>query len=266
MLLGIGQFSKICNVSVKTLRYYDSIGLLNPEFVDRLSGYRYYDEGQLEKMLLINRLKRYGFSLSEIAELIDSDKKELFLKLKGQISVITAEINHKKMLLKEIKSILNNYERTGEMMSYTDNYEISIIKTDDIYILSSRQNMSVEDFGKYYGRLFEKIASEKIRPTGKVLAIYHDKEFDEKNSDIEVGVEIADREKATNVLKASLCVKTTHKGSYANLTEAYAAVVKYIDGNGKKIAAPPYEIYRKSFIDNLPADKWETDIYFPIEK
>lgn len=266
MLLGIGQFSKICGVSVKTLRYYDSIGLLRPDFVDRLSGYRYYDEARLEKMLLINRLKRYGFSLSEIDILINSDEKELFLKLKEQTSVIKGEIDRRKILLMEIEAILANFERTGEIMAVSDNYEISIVKTEDIYILSSRQNMSVEDFGRYYGILFAKIARENIAQTGKVLAVYYDKEFDEKNSDIEVGIEITDRDKSTNIIKGSLCAKTTHKGSYANLTEAYAAVVKYIDREGKKIAAPPYEIYRKSHIDRIPANLWETDIYFPIKE
>ena len=68
-MLTIGEFSKICRVSTKTLRYYDRIDLLKPGQVDNDSGYRYYEVAQLQDMLLISRLKQYQFSLPEIAAL-----------------------------------------------------------------------------------------------------------------------------------------------------------------------------------------------------
>ena len=54
-MLSIGEFSKICKVSTKTLRYYDEIGLINPSKINQENGYRYYSIEQLETMLLINR-------------------------------------------------------------------------------------------------------------------------------------------------------------------------------------------------------------------
>ena len=81
----IGEFSKVCQVSVKTLHHYDRIDLLKPRKVDRFTGYRYYDREQMERMLLIKRLKRYGFSLEEIREFLDcTDTRALFLKLLKQ--------------------------------------------------------------------------------------------------------------------------------------------------------------------------------------
>jgi len=64
-VLSIGEFSKICGVSTKTLRYYDEIGLINPDEINAESGYRYYSIEQLKRMLYINRLKSYHFSLEE---------------------------------------------------------------------------------------------------------------------------------------------------------------------------------------------------------
>ena len=61
-LLSIGEFSSICKVSAKTLRYYAEIGLIHPEEIDPENGYRYYSISQLETMLFINRLKSYRFS------------------------------------------------------------------------------------------------------------------------------------------------------------------------------------------------------------
>ncbi|TDX96666.1 UNVERIFIED_CONTAM: MerR-like DNA binding protein [Lysinibacillus xylanilyticus] len=50
-MLSIGEFSKICGVSTKTLRYYDEIGLINPDEINAESGYRYYSIEQLKRML-----------------------------------------------------------------------------------------------------------------------------------------------------------------------------------------------------------------------
>lgn len=267
MLITIGQFSKICSVSIKTLRYYDKVDLLKPAKVDKWTGYRYYDELQLNDMLIINRLKRYGFSLIEIKSFLSTqDKRVLCLKLKEKEKNIEFDIDNKKMLLNELKSIIKNFERTGKIMDLKNKYNIITTTRNDTAILSSRQNMSVEDFGKYYGLLFTKIARNKINTLGEVIAIYHDKEFDENNSDIEVAIAVKDAENATRILKGGLCASTVHKGAYANLPEAYASIVKWIEENNYKIAAPPYEIYRKSHIDNIPADEWETDIYFPVSK
>ena len=84
-MLQIGEFSKVCQVSVKTLHHYDKIGLLVPAEVDRLTGYRYYQVEQIDTMNYIQRLKRYEFSLEEIQQILAfSDKKEISEILRRQ--------------------------------------------------------------------------------------------------------------------------------------------------------------------------------------
>ena len=84
-MLTIGQMSKVCGVSVKTLRHYDKIGLLKPQRIDEINGYRYYEDAQIGTMLLIGRLKRYGFSLMEIQALLTiPDSRELLRQLYKQ--------------------------------------------------------------------------------------------------------------------------------------------------------------------------------------
>ena len=73
LMLSIGEFSNICKVSAKTLRYYAEIGLILPDEVNPENGYRYYSIEQLETMLFINRLKSYNFSLEEIKAILDND-------------------------------------------------------------------------------------------------------------------------------------------------------------------------------------------------
>lgn len=62
----IGEFSKIVNMSVRTLRYYDEINVLKPGYVDSFSNYRYYTEDNISEANLITILRSVGFSLEEI--------------------------------------------------------------------------------------------------------------------------------------------------------------------------------------------------------
>ena len=62
-LFSIGEAAQICGVSIRTLRYYDSIGLLSPAQIETDSGYRYYSQKQIFLLALIQDLKSFDFSL-----------------------------------------------------------------------------------------------------------------------------------------------------------------------------------------------------------
>ena len=70
-MIPIGKFSRICQVSVKTLRLYDQIGILKSAYIDANSSYRYYEPDQLDTMIFIQRYKRFGFSLEEIKSMLE---------------------------------------------------------------------------------------------------------------------------------------------------------------------------------------------------
>ncbi|MFD3449019.1 MerR family transcriptional regulator [Microbacteriaceae bacterium 4G12] len=73
-MYSIGKFSEICNVPVKTLRYYDDIGLLTPSYIDPITNYRYYDYEKIQVMKKIILLKSCQFSLTTIYETYDGAK------------------------------------------------------------------------------------------------------------------------------------------------------------------------------------------------
>lgn len=87
-MLKIGDFSKLSKISIRMLRHYDEIGLLHPQEIDDMTGYRYYSEAQLPEAGRIQMLKNLGFGLSMIREILESyeDAAELerFLTLKRQ--------------------------------------------------------------------------------------------------------------------------------------------------------------------------------------
>jgi DNA-binding transcriptional MerR regulator len=67
-MIRIGDFSKLSRVPIKTLRYYDEIGLLTPDKVDEFTGYRHYSHEQSARLNRILALKDQGFSLKQAAK------------------------------------------------------------------------------------------------------------------------------------------------------------------------------------------------------
>ena len=72
MKMLIKEIAKLTGVSVRTLHYYDEIGLLKPSSVDSQNGYRYYDEKSLERLQEILFYRELDFPLKAISEIISS--------------------------------------------------------------------------------------------------------------------------------------------------------------------------------------------------
>lgn len=266
-MLQIGEFSKICQVSVKTLHHYGRIGLLTPAEVDRFTGYRYYRMEQIDTMNYIQRLKRYGFSLEEIQHLLTiSDHNELANALRQQRNKLRQKQQETTVILSELQAHISIFERTGDIMTYQKGYTVEIKKSPAMNVLSKRAMMGVDEFGKYYGTLFERAPKEHATPTGLNGARYHDKEFNRESSDIEVFIGIRESDKADLVMEPCECAMTVHHGGYSTLSEAYGAVASWIAGNGYEIAGAPFDLYTKTQFNSPSPEDWETEVYFPIRK
>lgn len=119
-LYSTGEFAKIAGVTLRTIRYYDKIGLLKPTLVLN-NGYRRYCNKDLITLQKIIALKQLGFSLEEIYPLIQEDDKESFKKsIQLQISLIDQKIqklNTLKESLKATEKLLNNKNISWDKIS-----------------------------------------------------------------------------------------------------------------------------------------------------
>lgn len=82
----ISQFAKLCNTSIKTIRFYDNKGILHADYVSEENGYRFYEKDTVEIFRQILKLKEAGFTLAEIDQ-----------HLKAQDGISTEKLIDKKI-------------------------------------------------------------------------------------------------------------------------------------------------------------------------
>ena len=132
----IKEFAQQIGVSVRTLHYYDEIGLLKPSEVDAQNGYRFYDERSLERMQEILFYRELDFSLKTIAQILSSPDYDKQQALTRQRKLLLA----KKERLEQLINALDGLEK-GEGFMKNNEYE----KLKDEYAEEVRQRWGSTD-------------------------------------------------------------------------------------------------------------------------
>lgn len=116
MKMQIKEFAELIGVSVRTLHYYDEIGLLKPSEVDAQNGYRFYDEKSLERMQEILFYRELDFSLKTIAQILSSPDYDKQQALSRQQQLLLA----KKERLERLIDALDSLEKGKSFMKNND--------------------------------------------------------------------------------------------------------------------------------------------------
>ncbi|MBE6170627.1 MerR family transcriptional regulator [Enterococcus casseliflavus] len=263
-LYRIGMFSKMNQVTIKTLRYYDEVGLLKPHFIDPDNGYRYYISSQLAPLHRLLALRRMGYNIDEIKQVQAGESERRILHRKRQ--QLMREITERMAMLTQIEGYLQQEE---------DNYQMIVKRLPAVIVASMR--MVVPNFDRLFSMIPE--MGLQMETAGCVCAlpeycftIYHDNEYKEENIDVEVCeavTEMKDNQgnltfKQIEEVPEAVC--TVHKGAYTEFPKAYAAVIQFAENNGYRITGP----FRESYIDGIwnkeSEEEWLTEIQLPVEK
>lgn len=131
-----GEFAKLANVTERTLRYYDKIGLLKPSSI-LSNGYRQYTDSDLLKLQKILSLKHLGFSIEEIFPIVleDQNLKESF---KMQIDLIDSRIKHMTAIKDSMESIISTIN--DKNIDWTKIISLIKMSSDDSNIIEHYKN------------------------------------------------------------------------------------------------------------------------------
>ncbi len=237
-MIKIGEFSKLVQVPVPTLRYYDQVGLLKPVEVDRFTGYRYYSASQLPRLHRILALKGLGFSLEQIGVVLAEGLTPE--QMRGMLRLRHAQISQY-----SVRAILPNHSAVGALFG-------------EVY----------EALGSHVGEALGPNPEEG----GQTLVLCYDTEFKERDVDgaavfmLRCRVPESGRMRV-HELPAATMAATVHHGSYNTIGEAHEAVFKWIEANGYRIAGPDREL---NLYHTMPIRQddpsYVTEIQYPVEK
>jgi DNA-binding transcriptional MerR regulator len=269
MKFSIGEFSRITSLSIKSLRLYHEKVILVPAIVDEFTGYRYYDETNIETARTVKILKEYDFSLAEIKEIIDEcgDESEIVEQLIKKKNEIEKKIARYKDVSLSIEQIIQKEKENK--MNPENEFEIEEKKVETLLIAGHRMKGKYSDVGKGFG-LISKRVGRNIN--GKAMSLYYDSEFKEDGANFEPcfpirkgtsGEGIAVRE-----LKGGRCISLIHKGPYDKLGDSYKKIFGYINEKGYKTQIPSREVYVKGpgMIFRGNPKNYLTEIQIFIEK
>lgn len=262
----IGMFSKMNQVTIKTLRHYDEIGLLKPAYVEQWTGYRYYTTEQLPILHKILALRDMGFTLEEIKQILGgASQQSLLMKKKAELMTKIAEDT---MKLAQVECYLSGH------IKETEN-PVIVKELPEVIVASMR--VVIEN----YDSLFSVVPSmgAEMERLGCVCAlpaycfnIYHDGEYKEENIDIEVCEAVTEKKPDSEMVKFQVLPKVPnaacilHKGPYSELGRTYRALLAWIAQNEYEIV----DFARESYIDgiwNKDSDRdWLTEIQIPVRK
>jgi DNA-binding transcriptional MerR regulator len=187
----IGDFSQLGQVSVRTLRLYDEMGLLKPAQVDDFTDYRYYSLEQLPHLNRIVALKDLGFSLKEVAEFVEENVslEDLRKMLGRKQDEVTQKLYEEQTRLHRLEARLKQIELENAPL----NYDVTIKKVPAATIFSKRNFVpNLEDMDKYctrfYNELYEVINAQKLNVIAPEFTLFHLREYVTENVDVEVCV------------------------------------------------------------------------------
>lgn len=260
----IGTFSKYVKTTVKTLRYYDRIGLFRPTKTDPVTGYRYYTMEQLSDFEQIRQYRAIGLSVEQISRLLANEKQETVL-LERQQELIEQEnlIKHQK---EAIAKLLNS--------SYTNSYDVKLKKLPTYTVCTSRMRVYdsshiIPAISKSFANMKQTYPSLELVLPNYCCITFTDKSHYDTNMEIEYAEAVSTpMQNKNNFIFRNLPGATVayieYYGSYDGISAAYATLLLWITSNGYQITGAVRERFIHGAWDRENEAEWLTEIQIPL--
>ncbi|MHA9741939.1 MerR family transcriptional regulator [Robinsoniella peoriensis] len=266
-MFSIGEFSKLCCISARMLRHYDSIGLLHPAATGPDNGYRYYHASQAKTLHNIEKLKSYGFTLSEIKVLLELPEDALCIQIRLQHQKIKDQIHSLNSILRQMEQDMSLPKEETTMKQ--NQYQVITMETppQNVYGIRRTINIDADSIHHLFANLQQEMNARGLKPAGAFQLIYLNEEFSHENVEVEAQVPVNSTHPDVHTLPPTLCAAVTHYGSHENLHQAYDAVLNWLEEHPEyQISGPSIERFIKDEHSASDESELETGVLFPLIK
>ena len=267
----IGEMSRLMNVPIKTLRYYDDIGLFKPVEVNRDTGYRYYSTEQFEQLDIIKYLRLLGAPLAEIAAHFTQLRVENFLQLlKRQEKTIDEKIRELQQTRQKFGS------RIAELEQALQGTEVGIpvikrfparriIRLQASVRRGPGLEMMIRKLEKLIGGTHSPIFIGKVGFTVSAENLVQEN-FQEYSSVFILMEESMAESSLSAILPAGEYACLLFQGSHNDSTEPYRQLLSFIDRQGRRFHG---EAVERAIVDEFisgDSKHYLTEIQLPVRK
>lgn len=263
----IGRLSSLTKVSVRRIRHYCDVGLLKPDFVDAISGYRYFTHSQISNVLLIIELRGFGFSLGQIDKMFDAMKAQEGMTLfDEQLSSLEEEIAGLTKKKDRLTSLRSYIDWSSSLNRKNETIRIKVVTMEErhfgIYSVEetmmnglafkeafetmSRTIESIDDSHlKNYGAFYETTVEERMNKLNMRYAVEIPKNtYQHLHNHLEKNDKQVEGINALYHMSAGDYISLVYKGDYDSFyKEAYPALSAYLNEKQFQKDGPYLELY-----------------------
>jgi DNA-binding transcriptional MerR regulator/effector-binding domain-containing protein len=263
--VGVGQFATMTHLSVKTLRHYHDVGLLEPARVDARTGYRYYSLDQLPAAQLIRRLRDLKMPIPDVRAVLlarDPDERNVLIsahmdRLETELAETRAAVNSLRVLLDTARTRAHITRRQEPTFT-----AISIGETIDPGDVATWWKCALAELRAH-------ARDEHLEPNGPAGGVFDEALYQQERAGALVYLPVSGdahnsgRIRSVTIPAAELVV-TTHYGSHADIDLAYADLGTYLADHHLAVAKQIRELYLCDQSDTQDEASWQTEIAWPI--
>lgn len=279
ILLSIGELAGICNVTPKTLRHYDRLGLLKPEKINRQNGYRFYKKEHITRVIAIKQLQEIGVSLEQIGRFYGTYQAS---DIVGGLDEIL--INQEKEIKLKLEEYTRKLDRIHLMQHQCSQIQEHLLdKSKDSFVVKDLPDRNIiykeyagiytsDVFREYYRIIWDSITASGL-DIGTVcsppLAVFQSDLLTE-NITIHIGYQVNTElildGIENRIIKAGKYACNVYQGPYGALKkEFYDDFYEHIRRSKYTITGEPIEIYHISEVHTGKDNNYCTELQIPIE-
>ena len=256
----IGQCARIANVSTKTLRHYDAIGLFSPAAVGSDNQYRYYSREQIPLLRRIVFLRDLGLGLEVIRSLIAggalASPQRLIAILEEHAGAIQTEIDRQRARLADVGQAVERVRREADRHPPPER-PVIVKLVPRIEAVGLRRAIHVRQMPALESEVRRQLPGP---PNGPRINVYYNPEFDPEYVDVEV---LFPAPGGDRVLPAATVATVLQVGA-GDIGAGYAAVYDWIEEQGQTDTGPPREVLLVGPEAGAPPEDVVFEIQVPV--
>ncbi|HEX4092137.1 MAG TPA: MerR family transcriptional regulator [Trebonia sp.] len=263
--LSIGAFSRLTHLSVKTLRYYHEVGLLEPAVVDPDSGYRYYRPGQAQSAHLVRRFRDLGLPVADVKAVLAAPD------LTARNAILAGHLDRMRDQLRQTEAAVDSLRRMLDDGAAPVEIEERLFEGGTA--ISVAADVLRKDVAAWWldalARLQATATAAGLEQTGPVGGIYDDELFTQDAGHARVYLPVRDCPALHEMdvrweLPAARYAVTLHVGPHRDVDRSYAALGTYAAAHGRDAAGPVRERYLTGPADTTDQAQWRTEVCWPL--